>query len=229
VPVDSWWSRGKAGGMKIDAQASEHAYRTGLAVHAGEARRWFESLVAVCLRRFLLQEGGEIPAPETVADFGRRLWVAASAVGWPSPLVAGSTCGPEERSWDGLEAHVSAIAASGNDETERARLLPVARQLLKTCIYGEFTDCRNSFRQIAADNRCRRQDPAIARARISGTPCVDCPYYVTLAQEEHARLLEASWATGNPVPYAREPALFLPEDFRELRRFLWMQARFGHR
>jgi len=215
--------------MMIDAQASEHAYRAGLAAHAGEARRWFESLVAVCLRRFLQQESGALPSAETVAAFSRHLWNSASAVGWPSPLAEGTTCGPEERSWDGIEAQVSAIAACGSDETERARLLPVARQLLKTCIYGEFTECRNSYRSPVAEDRCRRQDPSIARTRISGTPCVDCPYYVTLTQGEHATLLEASWARGNPVPYTREPALFLPEDFRELRRFLWLQARFGGR
>jgi len=215
--------------MKIDAQASERDYRAGLAAHAGEARQWFESLIAVCLRRFLLQEGGALPPADTVAAFSRRLWNAASAVGWPPPLAEGTTCGPEERSWEGMEAHVSAIAACGSDETERARLVPVARQLLKTCIYGEFTECRNSYRQIVADDRCRRQDPAIARARISGAPCVDCPYYVTLTHGEHAALLEASWAPGNPVPYAREPTLFLPEDFREFRRFLWMRARFEGR
>lgn len=213
--------------MKTDAQASEHAYRAELAAHGGEARQWFESLVVACLRRFLRQEGGTIPPAETLAAFSRSLWDSASAVGWPRPLPEGSTCGPTERSWEGMEAHVSAIAACGSDERERARLLPVARQMLKTCIYGEFTECRNSFRQIASEDRCRRQDPAIARSRISGTPCVDCPYYVTLAQDEHAALLEASWARGNPVPYAQDPGLFLPEDFRELRRFLWLRARSG--
>jgi hypothetical protein len=96
--------------------------------------------------------------------------------------------------------------------------------MVKACFYPEFKVCRDSFREVGRDGACRRQELARARTRVSGTHCVDCPHWVALDPLEHAEFLAREWHRDAHV-LAANRGVFLPEDFRELRRWLWAAAR----
>jgi hypothetical protein len=98
------------------------------------------------------------------------------------------------------------------------------RQLIKACFHPEFRRCRDSYREREADGTCRRQQLKKARARVSGAHCVDCPYWTSLSREEHTRCLLRGWA-GNPADFHEHAEVFLPEDFRALKRWLHARAR----
>ena len=202
-------------------------FRVGCAAHGGSARAWFEAQAAAVVDRMLQQDGGPAVAPTVIRTCVSALWDAAGAIGWPASLPDGVTCRSAETPGAALEPKVVAVAAQVESDAERARLLPVLRQLLKACVYPEFTECRDSYRATGADGRCARQQRAVAAARISGSPCVDCPYFVARTETEHRDLLLAGWRVGSPDVFRGEPSVFLPNDFRALRRFLWLRSRYG--
>jgi hypothetical protein len=105
-----------------------------------------------------------------------------------------------------------------------AVLRDAARQLVKACFYPEFKVCRDSFREVKRDGACRRQELERVRGRISGTHCVDCPHWVALNPTQHAEYLTQEWR-GDPQAFAAHRDVFLPEDFRALRRWLHAAAR----
>ncbi len=199
----------------------------GCADHGGTPRAWFERLVTDVMARALRQDGGSLPSPAAQESCVRSLWEAAEALGWPTPLAEGTVCPAGETPGAALEPRALEIAAKVENEAERVRLLPVIRQLLKACVYPEFTQCRDSYRAATAEGRCARQQRAVAAARISGSHCVDCPYFVALTEDEHRSLLRAAWRGDSVDSFDREPSVFLPNDFRALRRFLWLRSRFG--
>jgi len=212
----------------VDAsREDERDYRAGCAAHGGSARAWFEAAAAAVVARMLQQDGGAAVSPDVIRSGVRGLWEAAEAIGWPPPLPAGSTRRAGETPGAALEPRVLTVAAGVVNEAERARLLPVIRQLLKACVYPEFTECRDSYRATGSEGRCSRQQPAVAAARISGSPCIDCPYFVTRTEPEHEALLREGWIGGPGEGFDRSPSVFLPKDFRPLRRFLWLRSRFG--
>ena len=102
-----------------------------------------------------------------------------------------------------------------------------ARQLVKACFYPEFKTCRDSFREVSPDGTCRRQELARARVRVSGSHCVDCPHWVALTPDQHVRFLTRAWQPGRAAEFTAHRDVFLPEDFRALRRFLHGLARAG--
>lgn len=158
-----------------------------------------------------------------------ELWSVAESAGWPTPREDDRPRGPQERAIDAFEpelAGMAARAASADPETAEV-LLTVLRQLLKTCLYGEFTTCRESYREVKSDGRCKRQMLASVRGRVSGTPCIDCPYTVTLERAQHRDLLRRHWVATHAVPFDDAASCFLPDDFRAFRQFLWMRARFA--
>ena len=115
------------------------------------------------------------------------------------------------------------VAAVVADRTEPV-LVEAVRQLIKACLHPVFTQCRDSYRERSADGRCRRQERERTRLRVSGAPCVDCPYWTAFTAVEHGRLLDAGWV-GDPAAWRAEADLYLPEDFRALRS--WVRRRAG--
>jgi hypothetical protein len=103
-------------------------------------------------------------------------------------------------------------------------LAEALRQVVKACFHPEFTICRESYRECSADGTCRRQELARARRRVSGAHCVDCPHWIALAAPAHAALLREAWR-GDPREFLAAREVFLPEDFRALRRWLHAAAR----
>jgi hypothetical protein len=179
----------------------------------------FHGLVDALLRRFFRQNGQPTPDPTSIAAISTRLWALIAQRGLPASLRPDQRGQPHEMSEAESQALVGRVLDSCND----ALLADAVRQLVKACFYPEFRDCRESYRATGADGACRRQDPARAQRRISGSHCVDCPYWQSLAPAEHEHFLATQWYAGTEDFMARRD-VFLPEDFRALRRWIRAQA-----
>jgi len=173
-----------------------------------------DALAAACLRRWFHANGFPAPAEEEVAGVCARLRSVIAERGLPRVPPGGrpeeavempaAECGPLER------------RVLGERVADPCWGTPV-RQLVKACLQPEFRRCRDSYRERSPDGSCRRQDPEKAAGRLSGSPCVDCPYWLELTPAQHERALREAWA-GDPAVLAARPEVFLPADFRELRR-----------
>jgi hypothetical protein len=189
--------------MPPDPSSPDHA----------EAAAEFATLIAACLRRFLAQN--EKPAlPETeLAALAARF---RSAVLREASLVTAA-----EREWKEMPVELVeklALEVLGDAMTPArgADLGVPVRQLLKACLQAEPVRCRESYREVVA-GRCRRQELARTRGRISGAHCVDCPHWVSLDAGENLALMERAWVEGPIMALQAHRDIFLPEDFRALR------------
>ncbi len=179
----------------------------------------FERLVGGCVARFAAQNSCPVPLVQ-IARLARQLGELVAERGLPQPLSEGECGSPGGMAEDVFTPLVARVTAG----TEEPLLADVARQLVKACFYPEFTVCRDSFREVTADGVCRRQQLERVRGRVSGTHCVDCPHWVALEPAQHMEYLAQEWR-GDPSPLTERRDLFLPEDFRALRRWLHAAAR----
>lgn len=180
----------------------------------------FRGLIAAAVSRFVAQRMGDPPPVAELERFGSQLHALVAERGLPPPL------GPDESGRpggipddEGAQLIARAIAGCGDPW-----LGEVARQLVKACFYPEFKVCRDSFREVSRDGACRRQELERVRVRLSGSHCVDCPHWVALSPAAHAACLADEWR-GDPAVLAAHRDVFLPEDFRALRRWLHAAAR----
>jgi hypothetical protein len=181
----------------------------------------FEGCVSAVVSRFLAQNGRAAP-PQAVRRLAAQLAKTVATHGLPRPLEPGETGAPGSLPEEEL-ARLLAETLSGIAEPE---LADVGKQLVKACFYPEFTVCRDSYREVGRDGRCRRQELERARGRVSGAHCVDCPHWTALAPAEHQELLANAWC-GERAAFHDRRAVFLPEDFRALRHWLHRAAREG--
>jgi hypothetical protein len=179
----------------------------------------FSRLVQTVLARFFTQTGRAAPAGAVLAEFARRLWTLVGERGLPPPLAPQEQGVPGEMSAEEV-APLIARLVEGFAAEETAALATPARQLVKACFHPPFKVCRDSFREVTADGVCRRQQLAKVRERVSGSHCVDCPYWTALTPAQHEAFLARCWQTGDAAELAAHRKIFLPEDFRALRGFL---------
>ncbi len=182
----------------------------------------FGDRVKAVLVRFYGQNAQSVPPAAELDAFAARLEQVIAERGLPSPLAAGERGAPGGLAEAELDGIVARLLPEGGDDFLR----DVARQLAKTCFYPEFTTCRGSYGERSRDGACRRQEESRARRRLSGSHCVDCPYWVALGAAQHEAFLAKAWHSG-PVDFKTNQAIFLPEDFRALRGWRWNQARVG--
>jgi len=156
-------------------------------------------------------------APWSAADtaaIGGRLWTLMAERGLPPPLAPCDMGIPGEM----LPEEVAPLVARVLDGiADAAPLATPARQLVKACFQPEFRKCRDSFREVEPDGSCRRQQWKKARERISGSHCVDCPYWLSLTPAQHEAFLAKAWI-GDSAQWVAHRYGFLPEDFRTLRQ-----------
>jgi len=177
----------------------------------------FSELVSAVLRRFVLQNGGREPHPAVLVSLSARLWALVLERGLPPPLLAGELGTPGGMSEEACALLAARVLAESADK----ELALGVTQLIKACFYPEFMVCRDSFRALAVAGGCRRQELTRVRARVSGSHCVDCPYWVALSPERHEEFLQESWLADRGE-LRDHGTIFLPEDFRALRK--WLQA-----
>ena len=173
----------------------------------------FTGLSSLTLDRYLLHNDRPPLAAADRVPLLDRLWALIESRGLPPPLARGDRGTPREMAAAEADAAVQALLAGCPRATELAA--PV-RQLVKACFQPEFRACRGSYRAMASDGSCRRQQLAHARQRLSGTHCVDCPYWTALGPAAHERLLAGQWLAAREEFVAHRD-VFLPEDFRALR------------
>jgi hypothetical protein len=181
-----------------------------------EQAREFDALVIANLERWFRRNGHfAVPAADC-AGVAERLRMSLAERGPPRVPPEGRPEQPVESpagAYAPLERRVLGPLA------EAAGWMTPVRQLVKACWYPEFRRCRDSYREREADGTCRRQESGQARGRLSGSPCVDCPYWLELTAVQHARVVREGWA-GEAGAFAADPELYLPSDFRELRRLV---------
>lgn len=195
----------------------------------------FERIVGAVLARFFVQNGRVAPPAAQLAQFAAQLRALVAERGLPPPLAPGELGAPggmsEEQCAPLVTRVLSGLDPAATDAASRALLADAARQLVKACFYPEFKVCRDSFREVASDGSCRRQQLGRVRGRISGSHCVDCPHWVAHAPEQHADFLARNWhgaagcADARAAEFFSHRTIFLPEDFRALRRWLHAAAR----
>jgi hypothetical protein len=181
----------------------------------------FSRLVGAVLGRFLAQNGRAGTTEAWGRAAGARLWAVVAERGLPPALAAGECGTPGGMSEAEVAPLVARVLGAECDEW----LATAVKQVVKACLYPEFTVCRESFREVGKDGGCKRQELARVRGRVSGTHCVDCPHWVALAPERHGEMLARAWRVGGAVALAENRGVFLPEDFRALRQWLHARAR----
>lgn len=179
----------------------------------------FERRVSAIVVRLAAQAGCAV-APGAVAQLATRLADVVAERGLPPPLAEGERGKPGGMT----DAECGPLVARVTEGLQDPILTDAARQLVKACFYPEFLDCRDSFREVARDGACRRQELARASGRVSGSHCVDCPHWVALEPTAHRAMLRREWRS-DPVGFDARSEVFLPEDFRALRRWLHAAAR----
>jgi hypothetical protein len=182
----------------------------------------FSRLVDAVVVRFFAQNNRVPPAEPGRAVFAERLWALVTERGLPRPLEQAERGEPGEMS----DAEVAPLVARAIGAAADPLLATAARQLVKACFYPEFKTCRDSFREVSPDGSCRRQELGRVLGRISGAHCVDCPHWVALTPEQHEKYLSREWRAG-AAEFAAHRAVYLPEDFRALRQWLYARARAG--
>lgn len=184
------------------------------------AEQEFSSRMSAVVRRFLAQNGVAAIEASRLDAMAARLWSVIRERGLPRPL-----CPDEPGEAGGMdETDCARVVAQVMGDVTQPMLADAVRQITKACFHPEFKTCRNSFREVAADGTCRRQELARVRRRVSGTHCVDCPYWVALDVAAHARFVAAHWRAG-AAEFEQHRDLYLPEDFRALRQWLHAAAR----
>src|SRR5690348_1635358 len=122
----------------------------------------FERIVSAVVVRYFGQNGRPPPSASQLARFAVQLRALVAERGLPRPL------GPDEQGAPGGMAEeecaplVARVVAGVEGE---ALLAEAARQLVKACFYPEFKVCRDSFREVARDGACRRQQLERVRGR----------------------------------------------------------------
>jgi len=180
----------------------------------------FQRLVSGVIARFFTQNSRPVPTSAELSRFSAQLSQLVAQRGLPRPLRA-EECGAP----GGMSEHECApLVAQVMAGLQEPLLADVARQLVKACFYPEFKICRDSFREVGRDGACRRQELERVRGRISGTHCVDCPHWVVFTPAAHANYVAHEWR-GNSDVFQEYRGIFLPEDFRALRLWLYDAAR----
>ncbi len=180
----------------------------------------FRRAVAAVLERFARQNGATINEA-AVERFAMQLARLIEERGLPAALRQGEIGAPGELD----KSEVRRLAEMALDGVRWAEALDdAAKQLVKACFYPEFRVCRDSYRERSGKGVCKRQVLEKARGRVSGSHCVDCPYWTDVTPERHADLLRKGWC-GDPAELEENRAVFLPEDFRAVRRWVRQAAR----
>jgi hypothetical protein len=189
----------------------------------GPAQAVFGQHIGGILRRYCRQNSVAEPTNGETDQISARLWTILCSRGLPPPLRSGELGSPGEMTAAEVTPLVENVLGGGE---RRAALVDPVRQLIKACFHREFTVCRDSYREVSAEGVCRRQQFKKAVVRVSGSHCVDCPYWTSLGPQEHLQRLQAAWV-DDVGDFTANCGVYLPEDFRALRVWLHDAARCG--
>jgi hypothetical protein len=205
-------------------------YRRMLAIYGGDMSEAFSLAVQKILRRYFAQNAFPAPSDPALAHFSKSLWLLVLQRGLPPHLTGPDQGTAADLPEPEVAALVSGLLTNFPFTDARAALSVPARDFIRAVFQPEFKKCRLSYKEPAAGaTTCERQDYTHTRTRISGTHCVDCPYWVQVNPEKNEKLLIKEWNPAAVAELTTHLAVFLPEDFRTLRHLLHLHARFGKR
>lgn len=189
-----------------------------------EAPRKFGELLIPVIQRVAAQQGHAIPYQPEWSQFAETLWQACAAEGWPEPLRQPADMGaPGTLDPAVLERVESRMRPNWPNQIDADFWARLTRQMTKMLLLPEFRACRQSFQEVnATTDTCPRQQLSTCRERVSGSHCVDCPYFVAMEGSKHRKFLQRFWEHGDPAEFEAHASTFLPEDVRRLRRFLYV-------
>jgi len=176
--------------------------------------------MSLVLQRYARQNGITELSETESAMVARRLMELIESRGLPRPLRPAEMGEPGEICDEEVAPMVAALLSNLGRPADYAA---VVRQLIKACFYPEFRKCRESYHEQESDGSCRRQQLQRVRTRVSGSHCVDCPYWTSLNSTQHAALLTGAWA-GDVAVCEANLTIFLPEDFRIFRQLVRARA-----
>ena len=187
-------------------------------MHSGDD---LELRVDAIMTRYAVQNGLVVWTNAVTKKFARQLDKLIETRGLPRPLATHERGEPGEMTAVEVEPLVLTVL-EGIECADEWRT--AVRQLVKACFHPEFRTCRESYREVDSHGSCRRQDMNRAKSRVSGSHCIDCPYWTALTPTQHADCLAAGWA-GDRREFEAHRNLFLPEDFRAFRLLVRERAR----
>ncbi len=212
------------------SQDSPATYRRMLAIYGGDMAEAFALAVQKILRRHFAQNDATVPPDPALLAFARGLWEIAVRHGLPAPLKGADQGAPADLPDTEADRLAAPAVSAFPIQDARPLLAAAARELLRGVVQPEFKKCRMSYKEPAPGAAsCERQDLAVARGRPSGAHCADCPYWNQLTAEKNEKLLLKEWEPARAAELAGHLGVFLPEDFRSLRKLLHVHARFGPR
>jgi hypothetical protein len=172
----------------------------------------FAGLVLAVVERGLRQTGQPPLASDEAEVLVAALRAFGEAGGWAVRFGGGREELPAERVAQGVGQVLRALPGRS------AEFAGLAKQVFKACFQPPPPVCRDSYREGDATGRCRRQERTYDLARVSGAHCVDCPYWEEFSAGPHLGWLSERWRAGR-ADLEASAEVFLPEDFRELRRW----------
>lgn len=202
-------------------------YRRTLMIYGGEAQEGFTHQIKKILQRYFRQTEKTPPPEAALVHFGTILWRLIQQHGLPEPLEAADQGEDETMPAEQLTARLDEIWSAFRFVDYRNDLETPARHLVKGIWQREFKKCRLSYKESETTGNCDRQSLSNALPRISGSHCVDCPYWVSISAEKNEKLLSKEWNQNAVAELTAHLDVFLPEDYRSLKQLLYMHTRFA--
>jgi hypothetical protein len=213
--------------MLVTNYNDPQTFRRTLMIYGGEAQEGFVHQIKKSLQRYFRQQDRPVPPESALVPFAQVLWKLVEKHGLPKPLEPSDQGQHENMSDESLRARLDEIWSRYRLTDYRKDLEAPARHFVKGIWQPEFKKCRLSYKKTSPSGDCSRQSLDHARGRISGTHCVDCPYWVSVTAVKNERLLTKEWAPESVHELTSNLDVFLPDDYRNLKQLLYMHARFG--
>ena len=203
------------------------AYGQFLQKFGQDEKRAFVALARPIIERFFLQTGRPPINPKVLDAYLHVLWQVCIGWGMPKALPEGEKGSPKDLGPDEIAELMTRILDELDYPEVRFDLAVLSKQFLKSVLQPEFVRCRLSYAKPNETGICERQDLRHCSSRISGSHCVDCPLFILTNPVKHPKILASQWNKSRKAELEENLTVFLPEDFRQMKYFLWLQRRYG--
>lgn len=207
----------------LDAEA----YGQFLQEFGQDEKRAFVALARPIVERFFHQTGRPVVDPRILQAYLNVLWKTCTEWGMPKALPEGEEGARRDLGSDEISELMTRILDELDYPEVRFDLAVLSKQFLRSVLQPEFVRCCSAYAKAGPSGICERQELRRCASRISGCHCVDCPLFILTRPDKHPRILNASWNKSRKDELEANMTVFLPEDFRQLKYFLWLQRRYG--
>lgn len=210
------------------AHLNEKSYRDVIDGFGGDEAALFTAFLRPVIQRFCRQNSRPVPSDQIIDEYGTILWNTCLKHDVVLPLRKGEKGTPSALDPDDVAELISEILDQMHYPEVRMDLALLSNQLVRAILLPEFKSCRLSYCEKNEAGLCERQNLKHSKKRVSGAHCVDCPLFVLTRPDKHPKVLRSQWADEGVTELETNMAVFLPEDYRQLRYFLHLQRRKHH-